>query len=140
MYDIAIQCMCVCIATCVFVILCSYFLFSISHPSKTGIPSIDLSADADMNELPRFSTSVQKSICRVAQKVFAQHGVKVKITEQIFNRFKVKLWRMGQLLDKHRGGNQRAAILRRWQNEEWELLLDREDLHEDTIRGMLEKK
>ena len=45
---------------------------------------------------------------------------------------------MGQLLDKHRGGNKRAA--RRWQNEEWELVLDREDIHEDTIRGMLEKK
>ena len=44
---------------------------------------------------------------------------------------------MGQL---HRGGNQRAAILRKWQNEKWELVVDREDLHEDTIQGMLEKK
>ena len=47
---------------------------------------------------------------------------------------------MGQLLDKHRGGNQRAAIFRKWQNNKWELVLDREDSHEDTIRGMLEKK
>ena len=47
---------------------------------------------------------------------------------------------MGQLLDKHRGGNQRSAILTRWKNEQWEFLLDRCDLQEETIQGMLKRK
>lgn len=96
--------------------------------------------DVDEGQLAVDSTPVQKAICRVALKTFAHHGVSVNINEKIYGRFKSKLWRMGQLLDKHRGGNQRSAILKRWENEQWELLLDRCDLHEETIQGMLKRK
>ena len=64
----------------------------------------------------------------------------VNINEKVYGRFKAKLWRMGQLLNKHRGGNQRSAILKRWENEQWELLLDRCDLREETIQGMLKRR
>ena len=79
-------------------------------------------------------------LCRVALRTFSHYGARVKLTEQIVNRFKVKLWRMGKLLDKHKGGNQRAAILKRWESEQWELLLDRQDLEEETIQGMIKRK
>ena len=101
---------------------------------------IDLKGDVDEGQLTVASTPVQKAISRVAQKTLAHYGVKVNITENIHGRFKSKLWRMGQLLDEHRGGNQRAAILKRWEEEEWELFLDRKDLHEETIQGMLKRK
>ena len=99
-----------------------------------------MTGDVDEDQLAGDSTPIQKAICRVALKTFSHHGVSVNITEKIYGRFKSKLWRMGQLLDKHRGGNQRSAILKRWENEQWELLLDRSDLHEQTIHSMLKRK
>ena len=123
-----------------FFILYSHYLYSISHPSKNGVPLIDLKGDVDEGQLTVASTPVQKAISRIAQKALAHYGMKVNITENIHGRFKSKLWRMGQLLDRHRGGNQRAAILKRWEEEEWELFLDRKDLHEETIQGMIKRK
>ena len=32
------------------------------------------------------------------------------------------------------------AILKRWENEQWKSLLDRSDLHEQTIHSMLKRK
>ena len=125
------------IAASFFLILYSHYLYSISHPSKSGVPLIDLKGDVDEGQLTVASTPV---ISRVAQKALAHYGVKVNITENVHGRFKSKLWRMGQLLDKHREGNQRAAILKRWEEEEWELFLDRKDLHKETIQGMLKRK
>lgn len=121
---------------CILYFLDSHYLFAISHPNKSGIPSTDLTGDIDEGQLAAYSTPVQKAICRVALKAFAHYGVSVNINEKIYGRFKVKLWQMGQLLNKHRGGNQRSAILKRWETEQWELLLDRCDLHEETIQGI----
>ena len=88
----------------------SYYLFSVSRPNKNGSPSHDLSTEIDVFNFASASTPTQKAICRVALRTFSHYGARVKLTEPIVNRFKVKLWRMGKLLDKHMGGNERAAI------------------------------
>lgn len=105
-------------------ILCSYYLFSITHPGKTGTPQIDLSGD-DEAEIPSTSSlegDQQLAIERVIYKVFNKYSINCSdVTEQIRSTFKAKLWRMGNKLSKL--GGKRQKVIDAWKDSYWQLTI-----------------
>ena len=71
----------------------SYYLYSISHPNRQGVPLFDLSVDEtiniDISELP----SKQLAVERVITKVFQMLRCNVIITDCIRSLFATKLHR-----------------------------------------------
>ena len=94
---------------------CSYYLWSISHPGRTGIPSDNLSEDNEAAvDLQKNGLSpVQLALERVIVKIFNHYNIPLQITDTICAAFKSKLWRLGRGLAKL-GGNKRSQQLQRW--------------------------
>ena len=105
---------------------CSYLLYLISHPSKNGKPTFDLSSDTkaiihDVDEL----TDLQLKHHRVLKRLFAEYGITAPITKTLCDVLRCKLWRMGQKLNN--AGAKRVKILENWRtgvNAVWELSID----------------
>lgn len=114
-------CMCVVIPS----FFCSYYLYSISHPNKTGVPVYDLSKDpeaiVDIND--ENLTPVQLLIERVIMKVFNHYSIPLNVADSVRTTFRSKLWRMGKKLSTL-GGTNREEQLRRWKASIWSLKID----------------
>ena len=77
------------------------YLYSISHPSKHGVPTSDLSGDktVKIEALPRsLSAHKQLAVERVIVKIFQFLRLNVAITDRIRSLFSTKLHRMGRSL------------------------------------------
>ena len=102
---------------------CSYFLYSISHPGKSGAPTVDLSTDeearVDANSLSDQNLALERVIC----KVFTKYHITADITERIRATFKTKLWRLGGKLSKL-GGTKRLQVIDSWKNSYWPLMIN----------------
>ena len=96
--------------------LCSYFLYTISHPDQYGSPIIDLSNDkeAQIDSKPLL-TEAQVKLERVILTVFTTYNVPLEITDKIRAAFKSKLWRMGKCLSKL-GGTKRQKQIQSWKD------------------------
>lgn len=88
----------------------SYFLWSISHPGKSGVPQHDLSSDKDLQISPGEFTPTQLKYERVIVKVFKHYDIPLSISESIRATFRSKLWRMGKLFARL-GGTKRKQQL-----------------------------
>ena len=78
--------------------LFSFYLWSISHPGKTGIPMHDLSNDEQCSVIiPTTLNPLQLRYEQVIMKVFS---IPLEITDTIRQTFKSKLRRMGMQLIK----------------------------------------
>ena len=93
--------------------MCSYYLWSISRPGKTGTPNFDLAQDeeaavANSGDL----TPVQLLHERVITKVFRNYQIPLEITDVIRAAMKSKLWRMGKLFSKLGGKNGQQQLLK----------------------------
>lgn len=74
----------------------SYFLWSVSHPGKTGFPNYDLSENSQAKiSLGHGLTPDQVKLEHVIAKIF---NIPLAISEATRNAFKCKLYRMGWLL------------------------------------------
>ena len=102
-----VHCVCVCGVYKVYndiIIMCysihSYFLHSISHPNKHGMPLFNLSQDVKARiENQENRTENQVKLERVIRHVYTEYGLSHHlITESVRSLFKAKLWRMGQRL------------------------------------------
>ena len=111
---------------------CRYFLYSISHPGKTGVPSIDLSEGGELNV---------SAIERVIMKVFAECSITADISERVRVMFKSKLWRMGQALSKL-GGTKRLNLLEKWKDTSWSFFIDTSEVNKQLThrKHQLEEK
>jgi hypothetical protein len=105
-------------------ILClySYFLHSISHPNKHGLPLFNLSQDVKAHiDSQENMTENQVKLERVIRRTYAEYGLsRYPITEGVRSLFKAKLWRMGQWLAKV-GSIKRKIILDGWKDSTWEI-------------------
>ena len=112
---------------------CSYLLYSISHPSKNGEPTFDLSSDTkaiihDVDEL----TDLQLKHHRVLKRLFAEYGITAPITKTLCDVLRCKLWRMGQKLNN--AGAKQVKILENWRtgvNAVWELSIDYTEVNKE---------
>lgn len=100
----------------------SYYLYSISHPGKSGVPLIDLSEDNEAQIQVESLTDKQKAIERVIAKTFFDHDITVAISDKIRSVFRSKLWRMGQCLSKL-GGSKRQQQVNEWKDTIWPLTI-----------------
>ena len=79
----------------------SYYLSSISHVNKYGVPQLDLSADeeATVASVSEHSFSFSQ-LCteRVIVKLFSHYKCDVVITNRLRSLFSSKLTRMGKLI------------------------------------------
>ena len=105
----------------------SHFLYTISHPSKSGIPSIDLSKDEETIPIYasdityKFQSLVQ--IDRVLTKAInASSHLKPVVNKRLRSLATAKLWRMGKALAKT-NSRQHQQQLERWKKMEWKLIL-----------------
>ena len=80
----------------------SYFLYNISHPTKHGVPQVDLSDDEEVrNAAQENSLSCNQLLLeRVICKTFTYHRCNVIITDRICSLFANKLLRMGKAMHK----------------------------------------
>ena len=106
---------------------CSYFLYSISHPGKSGAPQIDLSDDEEATVNVDLAGDQQLAIERVICKVFTKYSIACDVTDQIRSVFKTKLWRMGRKLSQL-GGTKRLKIIDAWKSTFWVLTIDEHKL------------
>ena len=101
----------------------SYFLYSISHPGKEGVPLIDLSKDDECQYIQDQNlTSNQIAIERVIIKTFCKYGITAATSEKIRFVFRGKLWRMCQNLSKL-GGTKHVQLLNDWKETVWSLTI-----------------
>ena len=105
----------------------SYFLHSVSHPRKTGTPTIELSNEGESSGA---SISPKTAIEHVIMKVFTECGITVAISEKIRVMFRSKLWRMGQTLSKL-GGTKRLNQLEKWKSTSWSFSIDLREINEE---------
>ena len=85
-------------------------MYEISHPTKSGVPQVDLSGDSEavVNLTGMIPLSPnQLAVQRVIGKVFTHDVI---ITDRLRSLFTVKLWRMGVAL-KSNGGRGRANLI-----------------------------
>ena len=111
-------------------LICSYFLYEISHPDKAGAPQIDLSGDVeaciDALGTPRLAPC-QEAIERVISKVFSRYKCDVVITDRLRSVFTLKLWRMGKS-HYSLGSTARSKIYKKWKKTMWTV-----ELREDEV-------
>ena len=105
----------------------SYYLWSISHPSKNGIPSFDLSNDDKATPITTDGmTPSQLAVERVITKVINHYSITLDITDKIRITFKSKLWRMRKKLSST-GGKKRKQLLCSWKEGKgsvWDFTVD----------------
>jgi len=95
---------------------CSFFLWSISHPGKTGIPGFDLTADEQSLVIDsKHFTPLQLRYERVIVKTFTHYCIPWTITDTIRQIFRSKLRRMGMQLARC-GSKSRLLTLDKWKN------------------------
>ena len=71
----------------------SYYLWSISHPGKNGVPTLDLSGNvSEVSSVPIEFTAAQKALERVIMVTFKHYEIPLEISDQIRAAFKSKLW------------------------------------------------
>ena len=117
---------------------CSYYLWSISHPGRTGIPSDNLSEDNEAAvDLQKNGLSpVQLALERVIVKIFNHYNIPLQITDTICAAFKSKLWRLGRGLVKL-GGNKHSQQLQRWKegNESmWNFMVNEMEVNHQLLK------
>lgn len=115
----------------------SYFLYTISHPSKSGLPQVDLSSDveASVNQSCAKSLSpCQLAVERVIVKLFTHHKCNVIITDRLRSLFTMKLWRMGKSICSL-GGKARSQVYAKWEKSKWTI-----QLHENEVIQYLGSK
>jgi len=78
---------------------CSYFLYEISHPNKSGIPQISLFNDPEAQiDLSASLCPSQAALERFIVKVFCHCHCDVIITNHLRSLFTLKLWRLGKTI------------------------------------------
>lgn len=116
----------------------SDFLWSISHPGKTGVPSqdIELSEDEEVCVKAKADLSpIQLLYERVLVKVFKHHDIPTElISDEIRAAAKTKLWRMGKLMSSL-GGKKRQQQLMKWQTSTWNL-----QVHQPSLNNLVKRK
>ena len=66
-----------------FLFVYSYFLWSVSKPGKSGVPTVDLSGDENIHEISGNLNSTQAVYERLIKKVFKKmKGLKKNITNK----------------------------------------------------------
>ena len=113
----------------------SYYLYSISHPDKCGVPVINLSNDPEAAVTLPSPTSVQLAIERVIRKTFTHYSIPLDISDKLRSTFKSKLWRMGKALAKL-GGPKRSQQLKKWQEGKdsiWVLSVDEGEVNRQLL-------
>ena len=120
-----------------FISIYSYYLYEVSHPTKSGVPQVDLSNDSEAlvnltGTIPLSSN--QLAVERVIGKVFTHYHCDVVITDRLRTLFTVKLWRMGSSFQSY-GGRGRAKLLEKWKITKWEV-----ELKENEIISKLKRK
>ena len=101
-------------------------MYSVSHPGKTGTPTIELSNESESSGA---SISPKAATEHVIMKVFAECGITVSISEKIRVMFRSKLWRMGQTLSKL-GGTKRLNLLEKWKSTSWSFSIDLKEINQ----------
>ena len=106
----------------------SYYLYSISHPNRQGVPLFDLSGDEtiniDISELP----SKQLAVERVITKVFQMLRCNVIITDRIRSLFTTKLHRMGSSLQMQGEGRGKSKLHEKWKQTDWVVELRKDEI------------
>ena len=94
----------------------SFYLWSILHPEKTGIPSFDLTDDERclVND-PTYFTPLHLRYERVIVKTFTHYCIPWTITDTIRQIFRSKLRRMGMQLARW-GSKSRLLRLNEWKS------------------------
>ena len=82
----------------------SFFIWSISKPSKTGGPTVNKGVNSSDVDL-------------IITETFKHYNVPLSISDTIRTAFRTKLWRMGKLFRKL-GGTKRKNQLERWTSGE----------------------
>jgi len=104
---------------------CSHYLYTISLPTKYGLPQRDLSKDEDAKiclESDQKFSNKQLLIERVIVKLFKHYHCDVLITDRLRNMFSAKLTRMGKAIQSV-GGTSRTKLLNNWKQTKWLLEL-----------------
>ena len=127
---------CICCNYIFFICAYSFYLYSISHPDKNGVPTIDLTKDSDCKVNTTGVTETQLAIERVIRKVFAHYSIPLEVSDPIRNSFKCKLWRMGKALSSM-GGTKRKLTLERWKEGKlstWSLTIHSREAHRQLLK------
>ena len=110
-----------------FYCLFSFYLWSIYRPGKSGNPCYDLSEDPEAFVNHGDLTAQQLAHERVITKAFSHYGIPLEITDNIWNTFNSKLWRLGKCLCVA-GGKKCSQILSEWQDSSWEFKVSKSEL------------
>ena len=113
--------------------MCSYshYLYSISHPSRHGVPTFDLSGDKTIKieaSIRSLSAPKQLAVERVIVKVFQFLHLNVAITDRIRSLFSTKLHRMGQSLQSLSGSRGKCKQLEKWKQTNWVIELRKDEM------------
>ena len=107
---------------------CSYFLYEISHPNKSGILQINLVNDPEAQiDLSTSLCPSQAAVERVIVKVFHHCHCDVIITNRLRSLFTLKLWRMGKNI-QGLGGTARNKMYDKWKDSKWVIELENEEI------------
>ena len=119
----------------------SYFLYSITHPGKNGVPLFDLSADNEAQISDEGFSLHQAAIERIIKKIFFKYNIYVDITDKVRRAFRSKLWRMGHTLSKI-GGTKRQKLIGQWKETTWSFSIDIDEFsrHVQSRKRHLEKQ
>lgn len=106
----------------------SYFLYNITHPTKHGVPQVDLSDDEEVRNAAQENLSGnQLLIERVICKTFTYHRCNVIITDRLRSLFTNKLLRMGKAMHKL-GGRGRTTQIETWKGTTWTIDLKQNEI------------
>ena len=112
----------------VYFCLYSYFLYEISHPSKSGVLKVSLADDPEAQvELPKSLCPSRAAIERVIIKVFRHSHCDVVITDRLRSLFSLKLWRMGNAI-QGLGGLAWKRQYDKWKDLKWLIELVNEEV------------
>ena len=115
-------------------LLLSYFLYNISHPTKYGVPQLELSLDI---EAPASLSHNQLLIEKVICKTSTQYRCDVIITDHLRSLFTNKLARMGKAWYKL-GGRGRTSQIEKWKETTWLLTLQPNEIVSKTKKRKAE--
>ena len=113
--------------SCFVCILCSYFLYSISHPNKYGKLLLDLSMDPESSIPASTLPPTQIAVERVITKTFTRYRCDVIITNRLCSVFTAKLWWMNKALQSL-GGTWRSQLIEGWKSTKWMLYLAADEI------------
>ena len=104
-------------------------MYKVSHPTKYGVPQIDLSTDKDVSKamaectLPHNQLLIERVIC----KTFTHHHCDVIISDRLRSLFTNKMFRMGRTINVL-GGRGRANQIEKWKETDWTIELHQEEI------------